>query len=111
MIGVSSEGEVTRIRFSNRTEQVPALEPEVLTRYYSARRAFCELLFAPENSFVLKLQPGDGFIWDNYRLLHGRTAFDTSTGDRHMRHCYLDRDTISSRQKCLMRKYAGVAAE
>ena len=111
LINLDSSGNITRIRFSNRTEQIPALEPSVLERYYSARRAFAELIFAEENTFVLKLKPGDGFIWDNYRLLHGRKAFDTLTGDRHMRHCYLDRDTVSSRQKCLNRKYANALVE
>lgn len=111
MIELDHVGAVARIRFSNRTEQVPALDPETLGRYYKARRAFADLIFAQENTFELKLQPGDGFIWDNYRLLHGRTAFDTKTGDRHMRHCYVDRDTVSSRQKCIARAQLSVAAE
>ena len=103
MIQVNEVGKVVRVRFSNRTEQVPTLDHETLDRYYRARQVFSRLIFSEQLTLVTKLKPGDGFIWDNYRILHGRTAFDPKTGDRHMRHCYLDRDTVSSRHKCLLK--------
>ncbi|NKB62606.1 MAG: DUF971 domain-containing protein [Gammaproteobacteria bacterium] len=103
LIELNEAGDVQRVRFSNRTEQVPPLSPTTLDRYYRGRKQFADLIFSDEHTLTTKLQPGDAFIWDNYRIFHGRTAFDITTGDRHMRHCYLDRDTVSSRQKCLMR--------
>lgn len=103
LIELNEAGEVRRVRFSNRTEQVPPLSAATLDRYYRARKKFAQLIFSKQQTLTTKLQPGDAFIWDNYRILHGRNAFDTSTGNRHMRHCYLDRDTVSSRQKCLIR--------
>ena len=102
MIQVDETGEVRRIRFSNRTEQVPTLDHDTLDRYYRARQLFSELIFSEQLTLITKLKPEDGFIWDNYRILHGRTAFDITTGDRHMRHCYVDRDSMSSRHKCLL---------
>ena len=103
MIGLNAENQIARIRFSNRTEQIPPLDRPTLERYYRARQQFAQLIFSGSRQLKLKLQPGEGFIWDNYRILHGRTAFDPNSGDRHMRHCYMDRDTVSSRQKCLLR--------
>jgi hypothetical protein len=47
----------------------------------------------------LKLDAGDMLIMDNYRLLHGRTAFQLEGGVRHMRQGYLDRDSVGSRQR------------
>ena len=106
LIQTDERGDITRIRFSNRTEQIPPLSPDILNRYYRARKAFARYIFSEEFTVNIKLTPGDGFIWDNYRILHGRTAFDESTGMRHMRHCYMDRDTLSSRFKCLLRDAA-----
>ena len=105
LIELNAAGEIARVRFSNRTEQIPPLAPATLDRYYAARKQFAALVFAPERTLKLKLRPGDGFIWDNYRILHGRTAFDGNGGNRHMRHCYMDRDTVSSRHKCLLRQF------
>ena len=41
MIGLDTDGEIARIRFSNRTEQVPALSVEQLGRYYSRTQGLC----------------------------------------------------------------------
>ncbi len=104
LIELDEAGDIKRIRYSNRTEQVPYSDIETLNDYYRARQAFAQLIFSDQMTLKIKLMPGDGFIWDNYRILHGRTAFDVSTGDRHMRHCYMDRDIFSSRFKLLSKK-------
>lgn len=82
-----------RVRYNNRTERIPPLPPEQLERYYAARRAFFALITAPELTLTPKLAPGEMLIMDNYRLLHGRTAFQLSQGVRHLRQGYVDRDT------------------
>ncbi len=104
LIQVNEAGQVVRVRFSNRIEQIPALDHDSLKCYYRARQAFARLIFSEALTLEIKLQPGEGFIWDNYRILHGRRAFDPSSGERHMRHCYMDRDILSSRHKCLLRQ-------
>lgn len=105
LIELGYDGSVRRVRFSNRTEQVPPLDPDRLSAYYGARHGFAGLLFAPDMTLKIKLRPGDGMVLDNFRVLHGRTAFDPATGDRHLRHCYMDRDVVSSRQKVLRRRF------
>ena len=43
--------------------------------YLEARRAqqkFLEIMRRPTHQLSLKLGPGDMFIWDNHRVLHGR---------------------------------------
>jgi len=101
MIELDEDGDVVRVRFSNRTEQIPTYNHDTLNRYYYGREKFSRLIFSEKMTLETKLKPGDGFIWDNFRILHGRKEFDTNTGDRYMRHCYLDRDTFSSKHKCL----------
>ena len=31
-------------------------------------------------------------MMDNYRLLHGRTAYETKEGNRFLQGCYIDKD-------------------
>ncbi|TAN21848.1 MAG: hypothetical protein EPN33_09305 [Acidobacteria bacterium] len=52
---------------------------------------------------VFKLQPGELFMVDNYRLFHARRGFRLDTGMRHMQQAYVDRDVVASRQKTLLR--------
>ncbi|WP_110668822.1 TauD/TfdA family dioxygenase [Salinicola halophilus] len=104
LIELDARGDIFRVRFSNRTERIPALEPAVLARYYAARQQFFALITAPEMTLTPKLAPGEMLIMDNYRLLHGRTAFTLSEGVRHLRQGYVDRDTTASRRLTLARQ-------
>ncbi len=101
LIELDSLGQLRRVRFSNRTERVPAHDPDVLERYYAARQRFYELITSDELTVHLKLDPGEMLIMDNYRLFHGRTAFQLEGGIRHMRQGYVDRDSTASRRRVL----------
>ncbi|MGQ7249733.1 2-trimethylaminoethylphosphonate dioxygenase [Halomonas sp. V046] len=101
LIELDSRGHIARVRFSNRTERVPALEGETLKRYYAARQAFYRLISGDALTLHLKLEPGQMLIMDNYRLLHGRSAFQLDGGVRHMRQGYVDRDSTASRRLLL----------
>lgn len=103
LIELSPDGRVARVRFHNRADQVVAKRSAELSAYYRARRAFAELVWSDRLTLKFKLGPGDAYIVDNHRILHGRTEIRLSTGNRHLRQCYLDRDTVSSRQKVLLR--------
>ena len=52
-----------------------------------------------------KLEPGDLMIMDNYRTLHGRTAYSMDTGERHLQGCYIDHDSAESKMKYLKKKF------
>lgn len=101
LIELDSQGQLHRVRFSNRTERVPALAPDTLERYYAARQRFYELITSDELTVHLKLDPGEMLVMDNYRLFHGRTAFQLEGGIRHMRQGYVDRDSTASRRRVL----------
>lgn len=104
LIELDSRGTPVRVRYSNRTERVPVLAPDELDDYYAARQAFYRLITSPELTFHIKLAPGQMLIMDNYRLLHGRKAFQLDGGIRHMRQGYMDRDSTSSRLRVLSRQ-------
>jgi alpha-ketoglutarate-dependent taurine dioxygenase len=66
------------------------------------------MLESPEWQLRFKLDPGDLFIVDNLRMLHGRTAF-SGAGQRHLQGCYADTDALRSRLAVLSRASAAPA--
>lgn len=106
LIELDTRGRVRQVRLSNRTDAVPADDPDLLERYYSARKRLTELVNDPRFQLTFKLEPGDLLIMDNYRVFHGRTGYKPGSGHRHMRQCYMDRDAVSSRRKVLARRHA-----
>lgn len=57
----------------------------------------------PAYGIALKLAGGEMVVFDNRRVLHGREAFDPSTGFRHLHGCYVDRGEWDSRLRVLDR--------
>jgi gamma-butyrobetaine dioxygenase len=102
LIACNADAEVVQIRYNNRTEMIGRLPVDRLDAYYAARAAFWRLI-APGSPLTLRfrLRPGELLMMDNYRLLHGRTGYTLATGSRHMRQCYMDRDTVQSRRRLL----------
>lgn len=56
----------------------------------------------PSNQFQIKLPPNSCVIFHNRRVLHARRQFD---GERWLKGCYLDADTLSSKLTYLYQKY------
>lgn len=103
LIELGPDGGLFRVRFHNRADQVPAYNKAFLDRCYRARRTMADLIWSEDNILRFRLEPGQVLFIDNYRLFHGRTEIDLASGNRHLRQCYLDRDTVSSCQKKLLR--------
>ncbi|MEM7032366.1 MAG: TauD/TfdA family dioxygenase [Chloroflexota bacterium] len=93
-------GNVEAIRFNNRSAEPFQMPVTVIDDYYDAYQAFARKLDDPTYQYRFKLQPGDLFIVDNLRVLHGRTGF-ASSGERHLQGCYADRDGLYSRLRIL----------
>ena len=43
-------------------------------------------------------------MFDNHRLLHGRTMYDPSTGNRHLQGCYIEHDATEGKLRRLLTK-------
>jgi gamma-butyrobetaine dioxygenase len=43
-------------------------------------------------------------MMDNYRLLHGRTAYEVNEGKRFLQGCYIDYDSTEGKLKHLKRE-------
>lgn len=102
-VDLHPDGSIKHTRFHGRCDQVTATDPEALSRFYEARRMYAKLIMSEQTQVRFKLQPGEMFMVDNYRLFHARTGFRLDAGMRHMQQAYIDRDVVSSRLKTLMR--------
>ncbi len=105
MIRVDENGEFKQVRFSPRLDFVPLLDLDKLELYYNARKKISELYNSDKYRIQFKLSPGDLLMMDNYRLLHGRTAYDSNEGDRFLQGCYIDYDSTNGKLKHLKRKF------
>ena len=95
LIELSVNGRIRGVRFNNRSTQAMRGPAGELAAFYAAYRRWAALLARPERAVALRLGPGDCLIFDNTRILHGRTGF-TSTGDRLLQGCYADLDGLAS---------------
>jgi gamma-butyrobetaine dioxygenase len=91
------------VHYNTRSAQPFALPDRLVGRYYGAYQRFGRMLEAPQYRIHFKLAPGDLFIVDNLRVLHGRTAYAATGGERHLQGCYADRDGLRSRLAVLSR--------
>jgi alpha-ketoglutarate-dependent taurine dioxygenase len=103
LIQLSCEGEVTAVHYNNRSIRVAA---RATPAFYAAYRRFAALLREPRFQLRLKLADRDLVVFDNQRVLHGRTAFTSARHPRHLQGCYLTRDSVLSEASLLRRKLA-----
>ena len=64
-----------------------------------------ELYNSNKYKIEFKLKTGDLIMMDNYRLLHGRTSYDTNEGERFLQGCYIDYDSTEGKLKHLGRRF------
>lgn len=104
VLSLDREGVVTGLSRSPRLDEVPLLPADDLRRYQGARRRLSQLLASPDLAVELRLEPGQLMVFDNNRVLHGRTAFDPNEGLRHLQGCYIDSDGPRTRYRVLSRE-------
>ncbi|MBC8037874.1 MAG: TauD/TfdA family dioxygenase [Rhizobiales bacterium] len=102
-VDLALDGSIKHVRYHGRSDRVSAVDADTLDKFYKARRIFSGLINADDVQVRFKLNPGEMYMVDNYRMIHSRKAFKLTTGSRHMRQAYFDRDVVQSRQKTLRR--------
>jgi gamma-butyrobetaine dioxygenase len=74
--------------------------------FYAAYRKFALLLRDSRFQLQYRMRAGDLVVFDNQRILHGRTPFSSAKYPRHLRGCYLTRDSVYSEAALLRRQFA-----
>ncbi len=102
LIQLDCRGAIAAVHYNSRS--IAPLRPTVGTeQFYAAYRRFAGLLRDPKYQLKVRLTDGELVLFDNQRILHGRTAFSSSRHARHLRGCYLTRDSVHS-QAALLRR-------
>jgi gamma-butyrobetaine dioxygenase len=104
MIQLACSGEVTAVHYNNRSIAPLRLTGRDAASFYTAYRRFAALLRDPIHHLTFRLRDGDLVLFDNQRILHGRTAFSSAKQGRHLRGCYLSRDSVYSQTALLRRR-------
>ena len=99
-------GRMTGVHYSPRLDYLPLLDGETTRRFQRARRRLGELFADPRFELRFPLAAGELVMFDNSRVLHGRTAYDPSEGHRHLQGCYIDLDGPRSLYRTLGRERA-----
>lgn len=111
MIEVDGSGRMTGVHYSPRLDDMPLMSEADTRRFHRARRRLGELFAHPDFELRFRLDAGQLVMFDNNRVLHGRTAFDPAEGRRHLQGCYIDRDGPRSLYRVLRRRLAATATE
>jgi gamma-butyrobetaine dioxygenase len=116
LVELDTSGRVRVVRFNPRSMQPPRLDPvggvdtATLDTWYAGYVGLAQRLADPRYQIRLRLQPGELFVVDNRRVLHGRAAFQPTTGSRHLQGCYADIDGLRSTVAVLARDLGEVPA-
>lgn len=82
------------------------VEFDLVPKMFAAYKLYADIKAKRENQVERKLVSGDVAFVDNRRCLHGRRAFDPSTGIRHVRTCYGEREELLSSIRMIERARA-----
>ncbi|KAI8332019.1 hypothetical protein BC941DRAFT_381813 [Chlamydoabsidia padenii] len=92
-------GDLYQIRYNNDDRStLNHLAPDALDRFYDALFAWHKLLTDPVNEYWDPLPPGRVVTFDNWRVLHGRSAF---TGHRRICGAYFPWDDYKSKARIM----------
>jgi gamma-butyrobetaine dioxygenase len=108
LIQLSVRGEVTAVHYNSRSIAALNLDSHGTVEFYGAYRRFAELLRATRYQLKLRLGAETVVVFDNQRILHGRSAFSSARQARHLRGCYLSRDSVLSETALLRRGLAAL---
>ena len=109
MITLDPDGCITLVRFSNQLMQPLQIAPELVEPFYEAYRIFARMIEDPANQVVMKMASGDLVTTHNHRVLHGRKAFDPSSGARKLQLSYMEFDDLLSRIRLLSARRVAAA--
>lgn len=102
MIGLDVHGRYGVVRRAPDLVGSPRVSSEDTPDLYRAMSLWQDLVDNPANQIQVKLERGDLVMFDNHRLLHGRTAFRLEPGERRwLMGCYLDMDELHNRRAVL----------
>lgn len=93
-----SRGRLVQVSFNNYDRAPFRLPAGEMAAFYEALRGFEALANDPAMQWVHRLAPGEALLFDNWRVLHGRKAYE---GTRRLCGAYLNHEDYESRIRML----------
>lgn len=94
VLRADSAGVLQQVSFNNYDRAPFLLAPDDQIRFYEAYSAFHDLLVDERRWLKIDWSPGQMLVIDNWRILHGRTAY---TGRRSFLGAYLNHEDFESK--------------
>ena len=101
IIGLDSNGKFKSLTFNAHIADVPDFDAQTLHLFYAAYRELMCRIRSAKHTIEYKLMNGEMVIFDNQRVMHGRTSFDPESGARHLRGYYIEHNEIENRIRML----------
>ena len=92
-LGIDANGVLRQVTFNNYDRAAVLPASELVDEVLDAYAAFHETITEPDRALHLPWEPGQILVADNWRLLHGRTAY---TGNRIFLGCYTNHEDLES---------------
>lgn len=93
VIRLNKAGEFEQITFNNYDRNTMSLPKDEMARLYEAIQLIDNQFNSPARQWRHQLKAGEALVFDNWRLLHGRTAY---SGKRKISGCYINREDLVS---------------
>ncbi|MEM7564204.1 MAG: TauD/TfdA family dioxygenase [Pseudomonadota bacterium] len=103
VIECDHDGDISAVRLLDRGMAPVDCREDQVNPFYSALKKLLNLSYQGDGQIEFALQSGQMLVFNNQRLMHGRTAFDPSEG-RHVRTCSVDLDEFYSRLRVTYRE-------
>ena len=103
VIRLNDIGEVCGVRLNERQISPLDIEAELVEPCYRALRHLYGILYDEELRLTFALKGGEGLLFDNQRLLHGRTEFTPEEPPRSVLTSSVDLDEFHSSLRLLQR--------
>lgn len=104
IIDEGAPGDPLTLRAFHPVRGFPDMAADDMPRAYAALRRFSEVAGSDRFQMRYAFRPGDMVVFDNRRILHGRTPIDADGGTRVLHGTYIDHDEIYSRLRVLTRR-------
>ena len=101
VIELDENGEVSGVTISQHMADIFDLKQEFLDTYYPAFCRFGRMLQSDKYLMRFRLNATECIVFDNHRIVHGRSAYSATSGDRYLRGCYTDRSEMRSTYRAL----------
>jgi alpha-ketoglutarate-dependent taurine dioxygenase len=95
---LDNEGEIAEVRLNERTMCAISVPAALMESVYRSLRTVLRIAYDPTNQITHRLEAGQALVFDNMRVLHGRTTFQ---GPRLLRQSNVIRDEFYARLACL----------